>query len=260
MVVRGDLSPSQQAVQACHACLEAGKHFPWQDEHPHLALLVVPDENTLHQWVKRVQDNSLQTVQFLEPDLDNSLTAFAVPGVRTLADRLVFSGLPTLKLAIPTTKEKKMCTFQSKWGFHPCSIEPFRKLKRLNILAQKALTRMSAWERWDRKQPQNRRRFVGAKSDWEINTSGVIGQKKRDIPKMYRLYESVPEPVYPPIDREMIDLIAADYKNARTPVVESQVRPLFLGEQKLNSLLSLLEISLGADVANVPGPISDLMV
>ncbi len=242
MVVRGNLSPSQQAVQACHACLEAGKHFPWQGEHPHLALLVVPDEDSLRRWLKYVQEHNLQTAPFLEPDLDNSLTAFAVPGVRTSADRRVFTGLPTLKLAFPTTKEKKMATFQSKWGFHPCTVEFNRKLKRLNILAEKALSQASTWERWNRKQPQNRRRFVGGKNGWGANTGTAVGQKKRDIPKMHRLYEPMPEPAYPPIDREMADLIAADYKNARTPVVESQVKPLVLSEQKVNSLLSLLEM------------------
>lgn len=235
MVVRSDLSPSQRAVQACHACLEAGKHFPWQGDHPHLALLVVPDEVTLRHWLARVQEQGLQTAPFYEPDLQNSLTAFAVPGVSTPEQRLVFAGLPTLKLT--TTKEKKMTTFQSRWGFHPCSREFFLKLKRLNILAQKALRQMAICDRWHRKEPQNRRRFVGMKGsdrrDW----------KKREVSKCNRLYEPVPEPLYPPIDKETIDLIAADYRNARYPVaLQTEVKTLTLSEQKVNSLLSLLEM------------------
>jgi len=137
-------------------------------------------------------------------------------------------------------------SFQSRWGFHPCSYEFYLKLKELNILAQKALRQMSTHKRWDRKQPQNRRRFVGGKNGWEVNTAvggqfdGIPTQKKRDIPKMHRVYEPMPEPAYPPIDTYSIELIAADYKNARTPVVESQVRPLRFSEQHIDSLLKTL--------------------
>lgn len=143
-----------------------------------------------------------------------------------------------------------MTTFQSRWGYHPCGKELFLKLKKLNILAQKALRQMAVWERWNRKEPQNRRRFVGGKNGWEKRD----GTKKRDIPKMHRVYEPLSEPVCSPIDREMIGLIAADYKNARTPVVLTEVKPLVLSEQKINNLLRLLE------AAEAPQPVEDSTV
>ncbi len=243
VVVRADLPPSQQAVQACHACLEAGKHFPWQGDHPHLALLAVPDEGSLRRWLKYVQGHNLQTTPWYEPDLEGSLTAFAVPGVSTRRDRRVFSGLPTLKLASPTTKETKMITFQSRWGYHPCSYEFYLKLKRLNLLAQKCLSQASAWKRWDRKEPQNRCRFIGGKDGWEAPRGDTVGQRKRDIPKEHRLYEPMPEPPYPPGEvMALIDTITSDYRNARTPVVQAQVKPLVMSEQKVDTLLRLLEV------------------
>lgn len=234
MLVRADLSPSQQAVQACHACLEAGKQHPWQGEHPHLVLLTVPDEDSLRRWLGHVQAYKLKAVPFLEPDLGGSLTAFAVSGVQCKSVRQLFSGIPTLKLGT-ITKEKTMAAFESRFGFHPCSKELFLKLRRLNFLAFEARRRLAAWKRWVRKDPQNRRRFVGmkdnARTDWRL----------REVPKMHRVFEAVPEPVRPPVDLETAKLIAAEYQNARVPVVQSQVRNLILSEQRIDALLKSLE-------------------
>jgi hypothetical protein len=47
-------------------------------------------------------------------------------------------------------------TFQSKWGFHPVSLETSRKLRKLNAAYDKAARRAKSWERWDRKAPHNR--------------------------------------------------------------------------------------------------------
>lgn len=229
--MRTDLSPSQQAVQACHACLELAKQAPWSGEHPHLVLLALPCERDLVHWLERAQANNLAAVPFYEPDLDNSLTAFAVANVSAPAERKFFRALPMLKL--PTTELVAM-TFQSKWGFHPCTVELFRKLKRLNFLAYEGKRRISAWNRWNRKDPQNRRRFVGGLNGWEKN-------RKNEIPKMHRSYELVPEPTRPPLDLEIIAKIAADYQNAKKPVDEACVIPLVLSESKIESLLQVLE-------------------
>ena len=45
---------------------------------------------------------------------------------------------------------------QGKWGWYPCDRETYHKLKKLNMALTKALSKKSAWERWDRKEPQNR--------------------------------------------------------------------------------------------------------
>jgi len=46
--------------------------------------------------------------------------------------------------------------FKSRWGHHPCDYKTFLELKKLNYLYFKALKMRARWERWDRKEPQNR--------------------------------------------------------------------------------------------------------
>jgi hypothetical protein len=45
---------------------------------------------------------------------------------------------------------------QSRWGFHPCSFEEFRDLRRLWRLVLVRRKQVAAWRRWDAKLPQNR--------------------------------------------------------------------------------------------------------
>jgi hypothetical protein len=230
-MVRQDLSFSQQAVQACHVCLESGKHFPWVGEHPHLVLANVPDEPSLERWLAATSKHPYyKTVAFREPDMGNSLTAVAVAGVSGKSARSLFRPLPLVTFS----GEKTMTTVQSRWGFHPCNYETYKKLKRLNILAIAALCRAAEHNRWERKDPQNRRIFIGSK--------GHDGPcRKRDVSKSNRLYKPMPEPALAPIDGSTISNIIADYRNARTPVAESEVKPLVFNEQKINSMLAAME-------------------
>src|SRR5712691_10368216 len=46
--------------------------------------------------------------------------------------------------------------FQSRWGFHPCDYQTFRKLKFLNQIFLHAARLAHAWQRWKRKDPHNR--------------------------------------------------------------------------------------------------------
>jgi hypothetical protein len=46
--------------------------------------------------------------------------------------------------------------FQSRWGFHPCDYQTYRKLKFLNQVYLRALRLAHAWTRWKRKDPHNR--------------------------------------------------------------------------------------------------------
>ena len=46
--------------------------------------------------------------------------------------------------------------FQSRFGFHPCDYQTYRKLKFLNQVCLKAIRLAHAWTRWKRKDPQNR--------------------------------------------------------------------------------------------------------
>ena len=47
-------------------------------------------------------------------------------------------------------------TFQSKWGFHPCDRETFKKLKAIKKAYWQAVYDFYNWWRWERKEPQNR--------------------------------------------------------------------------------------------------------
>jgi len=46
--------------------------------------------------------------------------------------------------------------FQSRWGFHPCDYQTYRKLKFLNQVYLQAVRLAHAWARWKRKDPHNR--------------------------------------------------------------------------------------------------------
>jgi hypothetical protein len=76
--VRKDLSPSQQAVQAIHAALEASKQLSlsWND-HPHLALCGVNSLLQLQQAAAKLSDAGIQFTLWHEPDRGNEPTALA---------------------------------------------------------------------------------------------------------------------------------------------------------------------------------------
>ncbi len=75
VLVRGDLSPAQQAVQAGHALIE---YMMWSSrtENPVLVYLKVPDLNALQIAMERFP----HAFPFYETDLGDELTAFAVDG------------------------------------------------------------------------------------------------------------------------------------------------------------------------------------
>lgn len=99
IVVRSDLSPGQQAVQACHALREFVEQHPfidrkWFDESNTLVLLEVPDEKTLVRLGIKAQRAGVPFTEFREPDIGNELTAIAVaPSGRRLCRRLPLASL-----------------------------------------------------------------------------------------------------------------------------------------------------------------------
>lgn len=108
-----------------------------------------------------------------------------------------------------------MSTHQSKWGFHPCDRVIFKKLKELNKLSYEWEAKDRAYERWARKQPQNR----------------VIRQKLRNSlgqPIGYKVLGPAPKPERLIWAAKVgIDQVRADYKNARTPrATEPDVVPI----------------------------------
>lgn len=224
--MRRDLGDAQIAVQAAHACLELGKLHPHDGEHPHLVLVTVPDERQLAQWADRLR-SQFPTVEFREPDLDNSLTAVACANVAGPA-RKVFRSLSLYKVA-------PMTTIQGKWGFYPCTREVFKKLKRLNFLAYQSIRRIAAWKRWNRKFAKNRIRYRYEAVDRE--TFGGLREVWMKIPD-----GPMPEPVLAPLTAIQRDVIHQDWLNARFPKTKPEdVKPLFLKETEIDSLLVEME-------------------
>lgn len=81
--MRCDLPPLQQAVQACHACLEAARElWPPGDEHPHLVLCGVTSLPQLHGVRERLHSLGIPLRTFSDADLGGDLTALATAPLR----------------------------------------------------------------------------------------------------------------------------------------------------------------------------------
>ena len=83
VVVRSDLSPGQQAIQAGHALAEFLFIYPdlaknWHDRSNYLAYLAVPDEAALSTLLAQASFFQFRSVAFFEPDLGGSMTALAI--------------------------------------------------------------------------------------------------------------------------------------------------------------------------------------
>lgn len=82
VLVRKDLSLSQQTVQSCHAAIEAARRFITTEQvHPHLVLCGVKDEEALKKEVCRLEAFGIEFACFYEPDRSNELTAIATAPV-----------------------------------------------------------------------------------------------------------------------------------------------------------------------------------
>jgi hypothetical protein len=147
---------------------------------------------------------------------------------------------------------------ESKWGYHPCSRETYKKLKRLNWFYQQALHDKSMWERWHNKDPHNRLRRVPAPSQ---NGRRVAGEKVIWLePQM--------NPVFLTKEgyksnwtksggylKEAIEMVRAklddhgvpnDRARAGSPVPQEAVRPLRLSLEEIDRMLSDSEAWLAA--------------
>jgi len=72
------LSLSQQAVQGCHAAIEATRLFISPEQvHPHLVVCGVQDEEALKREAGRLEAYNVKFASFCEPDRNNELTAIA---------------------------------------------------------------------------------------------------------------------------------------------------------------------------------------
>lgn len=86
VLIREDLTPEQQMVQAAHAALEAGFRFqPPSGDVAHLALLSVPDESHLQRAAAELAFRGIDHHLFYEPD-------FGPMGHSALATRPLYGG------------------------------------------------------------------------------------------------------------------------------------------------------------------------
>ena len=77
MLVREDLSPAQQLVQAVHAAHEAGLRFGDRHQISSAVICSVPDEKSLLRSKEEVTLQGIGGCLFHEPDLDGQATAFS---------------------------------------------------------------------------------------------------------------------------------------------------------------------------------------
>ena len=90
-MTRKDLSPGYQSVQPAHAGFKFAIEYEnifknWQVNHKNLIVLSVKDEKELRTLLLKARSKGIAVSSFLEPDIDNQLTAIAMePSMDTYA-------------------------------------------------------------------------------------------------------------------------------------------------------------------------------
>ena len=85
------MSYSQICVQSIHSVIEYHKNFsPYENIHPNVILLEIENEGKLIQEMHKLLNKGILLAPFYEPDLNNSLTAFACKSVSG-DDKKIFS-------------------------------------------------------------------------------------------------------------------------------------------------------------------------
>jgi len=83
-----------------------------------------------------------------------------------------------------TTTTAEKAVHQSKWGFHPISLEASKKLRFINGVYAKAQHLAGAWERWERKLPENRvvKRAIKGANGMKVGTEIVKDASGNPVP------------------------------------------------------------------------------
>lgn len=83
VLIRKDLSPRQQAVQAGHAAIESARnHLKSDDEHPSLIYCTIKSEQKLLMCADELRAQGIDCQIFREPDIGNQATALATRPLR----------------------------------------------------------------------------------------------------------------------------------------------------------------------------------
>ena len=100
--------------------------------------------------------------------------------------------------------------FRSRWGYHPCNYETYRKLRKLHKAYWEGRRLLAKWHRWKAKRPHNRTR---------------------------------PEPVVPDVVKQVCaSSIVHEFQSARHPVAEpEQVRKLGIKLDQIDAWIAQLD-------------------
>jgi len=93
VLIRNDLKPSYQAVQAGHAVAQwmlDNKDQKWNNQT--LVYLQVPDMDHLEVWASKLNSKAISFSQFNEPDINNQVTALACYTDKGIFDKLKLMG------------------------------------------------------------------------------------------------------------------------------------------------------------------------
>jgi hypothetical protein len=141
--------------------------------------------------------------------------------------------------------------YQSRWGYHPCAYATYLQLKQLNRFYLRALRRFADWQRWQRKQPQNRvYRRIHRNDRGQVIGCEVIGPRPEPMlcpvftvrEKVHR-HRSTPESDHPGGESiERVSMKHTDipqvYRNARLPVALPElVVPLPYSPEEVTRLI-----------------------
>ena len=80
VLVRGDLLPTTQVIQGCHAAMQAA-HQSQLDGQERLVWLVVRNQHELLMWKERLSGEGVECHLFFEPDHDLHYTALCTTPV-----------------------------------------------------------------------------------------------------------------------------------------------------------------------------------
>lgn len=91
IIVAADLTPSQKSVQGIHAAIESAK-AGYLDHHENVVFCSLPDSQDLANFCSKLDQQEIAYKAFIEPDLDNKLTAVATKTVYG-SERKIFKEL-----------------------------------------------------------------------------------------------------------------------------------------------------------------------
>jgi hypothetical protein len=140
---------------------------------------------------------------------------------------------------------------KSKWGFHPCSYETYRKLRKLNALYGEALKQLAQWNRWNNKAPHNRviRKKIRDSKGHTVGYQAPIPWDEPEIDSIFldrkekKVYghqghsykHGIMVPYY-----ELLDYgIPEDYRRCYPVATAEEVQPLSISESEIDRLYKL---------------------